>query len=69
LKTIANKDFFVSTVDPLAAQCNDLLQQTPDVFNMRQVKDKLDSRSDPDPLKTVLYQELDRFLLQYYVQS
>jgi len=48
-------------VDPLAAQCNDLLQQTPDVFNMRQVKDKLDSRSDPDPLKTVLYQELDRY--------
>ena len=47
-------------VDPLAMQCSDLLQQTPDVFNMRQVRDKLEGRSDPDPLKTVLYQELDR---------
>jgi dynein heavy chain len=48
-------------VDPIAAQCSELLQQTAEVFVMRTVKEKLDSRSDPDPLKTVLYQELDRY--------
>jgi hypothetical protein len=47
-------------VDPMAAQCADLLNQTDEVFDMRAVREKLDSRSDPDPLKTVLYQELDR---------
>lgn len=47
-------------VDPLAAQCSDLLAQNPEVFNMRLVREKLEARSDPDPLKTVLYQELDR---------
>lgn len=47
-------------VDPMAAQCADLLAQTAEVFDMRAVREKLDSRSDPDPLKTVLYQELDR---------
>ena len=47
-------------VDPLAAQCVELLQQTPEPFSVRAVKEKLENRSDPDPLKTVLYQELDR---------
>jgi dynein heavy chain len=50
-------------VDPLAAQCQELLEQTPEVFSMRSVREKIDNRSDPDPLKTVLYQELDRFLV------
>lgn len=47
-------------VDPMAAQCGDLLNQTAEPFEMRGVREKLDNRSDPDPLKTVLYQELDR---------
>lgn len=47
-------------VDPLAAQCSELLEQTPEVFSTRSVREKVDPRSDPDPLKTVLYQELDR---------
>lgn len=47
-------------VDPMAAQCGDLLSQTAEPFEMRAVREKLESRSDPDPLKTVLYQELDR---------
>jgi dynein heavy chain len=56
-------------VDPLAAQCSDLLLQTAEVFSMRAVKEKLDTRSDPDPLKTVLYQELDRFLSTFVLCS
>lgn len=48
-------------VDPLASQCAELLEQTAEPFNMRTVREKLDTRSDPDPLKTVLYQELDRY--------
>lgn len=47
-------------VDPMAAQCSELLNQTAEPFNTRTVREKLDNRADPDPLKTVLYQELDR---------
>lgn len=47
--------------DPLAAQCADLLEQTPELFDLRAIKEQIDARSDPDPLKTVLYQELDRY--------
>lgn len=49
-------------VDPMAAQCADLLEQTAEPFVIRDVRGKIDSRSDPDPLKTVLYQELDRLV-------
>ena len=48
-------------VDPLAMQCADLLEQTPDPFDAREVKERFHTRPDPDPLKTVLYQELDRY--------
>ena len=48
-------------VDPLAAQCTDLLEQTPPVFDMRNVRGIMSARADPDPLKTVLFQELDRY--------
>jgi len=48
-------------VDPLAAQCTELLEQTPPVFDMRNVRSIMSARADPDPLKTVLYQELDRY--------
>jgi len=47
--------------NPLAAQCQDLLEQTAFPFNMRETREKIEPRSDPDPLKTVLYQELDRY--------
>ena len=47
-------------VNPLVAQCTELLDQTSEPFNMRNVREKIEPRSDPDPLKTVLYQELDR---------
>lgn len=47
-------------VDPLAAQCAELLEQTPIVFDIIAAKETMSSRSDPDPLKTVLFQELDR---------
>lgn len=50
-------------VDPMAAQCAELLSQAPPLFDMRSIKEAMDSRSDPDPLKTVLYQELDRYNL------
>ena len=48
-------------VDPLAAQCTELLDQTSEPFNTRALREKMESRSDPDPLKTVLYQEIDRY--------
>jgi len=49
------------TEDPLAKQSADLLQQVPDMFDIRDIRAKMEFRSDPDPLKTVLYQELDRY--------
>lgn len=48
-------------VDPLAAQCTSILEEVAESFNIREVKEKLETRSDPDPLKTVLLQELDRY--------
>ena len=50
-----------NAVDPLAKQCADLLAQCPELFDIRLIKEKMQHRSDPDPLKTVLYQELDRY--------
>ena len=50
-----------SAEDPLAKQCNELLMQCPPVFDTREIKRKMQLRSDPDPLKTVLFQELDRY--------
>lgn len=57
-KVVADDD---DVSNPLADQCQDLLEQTAFPFNKRDTRDKLDPRSDPDPLKTVLYQELDRY--------
>lgn len=50
-----------TTEDPLAKKSEELLSQTPLMFDIRAVKNRMESRSDPDPLKTVLYQELDRY--------
>jgi len=47
--------------DPLAKKSLELLDQAPPIFDIRAIKQKMESRSDPDPLKTVLYQELDRY--------
>lgn len=47
-------------VDPLAQQCAELLEQTPIMFDISSARETMTSRSDPDPLKTVLFQELDR---------
>jgi dynein heavy chain len=48
-------------VDPLAMQCADLLELTPEPFDAKEIKERFHTRPDPDPLKTVLYQELDRY--------
>jgi len=47
--------------DPVAQQARELLDQCPDKFNIREIRGIMKSRSDPDPLKTVLFQELDRY--------
>jgi dynein heavy chain len=47
--------------NPLVAQCLELKEKTPEPFDKREVRERMDSRSDPDPLKTVLYQEIDRY--------
>ena len=47
--------------DPLARKSLELLEQAPEMFNIREIRQNMESRSDPDPLKTVLYQELDRY--------
>lgn len=49
--------------DPIAQQAKELLDQAPELFNLREIRDIMASRSDPDPLKTVLFQELDRYNL------
>jgi dynein heavy chain, axonemal len=38
-----------------------LEEQTPPSWDLRAVRKSFESRSDPDPLKTVLFQELDRY--------
>ena len=48
-------------VDPMLKQSADLLQQCPEPFDLKAIREKMLHRSDPDPLKTVLYQELDRY--------
>jgi len=50
-----------SAEDPLAKQSEELLHEAPELFNIRTIRRQMEMRSDPDPLKTVLYQELDRY--------
>jgi dynein heavy chain len=50
-----------SNEDKLERQASDLLEQVPAVFDAEQVRSIVDARSDPDSLKTVLYQEVDRY--------
>ena len=49
------------SANPLVQQSHDLLEITPHPWDKREVRSKIDPRADPDPLKTVLYQELDRY--------
>ena len=41
--------------------CRQMLTQVPELFDVVAIRIDFDNRSDPDPLKTVLYQELDRY--------
>lgn len=50
-------------LDPLTAQCTELLEQIPAPFDIKSVRERMASRTDPDPLQTVLYQELDRYYI------
>jgi dynein heavy chain, axonemal len=45
----------------LLPQAGELLEQVPLALSMRRVKEVLASRSDPDPMKTVLLQEVERY--------
>jgi dynein heavy chain len=45
----------------LAKQVKSMEPTIPKAFNVRDVKSKMSARSDPDALKTVLYQEIDRY--------
>jgi dynein heavy chain len=47
--------------DPMVKQCTDLLEQCPETFDLADIRKSMESRPDPDPLKTVLSQELDRY--------
>jgi dynein heavy chain len=47
--------------DPLARQCQELLETTPELFDAKDVRERMEVRTDPDPLKTVLFQEVDRY--------
>merc|ERR1712070_250512 len=47
--------------DKITKQASGMQEQVPPPFNIRHVRSTMESRSDPDPLKTVLYQECDRY--------
>ena len=47
--------------EKIMEQASKMAEQVPPLFNMRETKMTMDARSDPDPLKTVLYQECDRY--------
>ncbi|CAM9828576.1 unnamed protein product [Chrysoparadoxa australica] len=50
-----------SNEDRILRQATDLQEQLPSVIDMVKVKQTLAGRSDPDPMKTVLLQELERY--------
>jgi dynein heavy chain len=50
-----------SNEDKVLATARDLLTRVPEVFDMFSARETLMSRSDPDPLKSVLLQEMDRY--------
>ena len=50
-----------SNESKLLKQCEAMLETVPAPWNVRETKMTMDARSDPDPLKTVLFQEIDRY--------
>lgn len=48
----------------LAKQCTDLLAQLPELFDYQAIKQALEGRSDPEPMKIVLLQEVIRYNVQ-----
>ena len=47
--------------DKILRQSRNLQDQVPESWSMKGVKSTMEARSDPDPLKTVLFQEIDRY--------
>mmetsp|Transcript_21801 Transcript_21801/g.65302 ORF Transcript_21801/g.65302 Transcript_21801/m.65302 type:complete len:674 (-) Transcript_21801:273-2294(-) len=41
--------------------CSTLQEQTPPAFDVRAIRTTMEPRADPEPMKTVLYQEVDRY--------
>jgi len=50
-----------STDDAVLQTAKNLADQVPPTFNMRELKSTVATRADPEPLKTVLLQEVDRY--------
>mmetsp|Transcript_3653 Transcript_3653/g.6221 ORF Transcript_3653/g.6221 Transcript_3653/m.6221 type:complete len:1261 (+) Transcript_3653:2172-5954(+) len=50
-----------SKEDAILIQAEGLQEQTPPVFDLRAIKHEFGSRSDPEPMKIVLYQEIERY--------
>jgi len=47
--------------DKILRQAEGLQELVPQLFNLRTIKTDFSSRSDPEPMKTVLYQEVERY--------
>mmetsp|Transcript_32151 Transcript_32151/g.112993 ORF Transcript_32151/g.112993 Transcript_32151/m.112993 type:complete len:488 (+) Transcript_32151:113-1576(+) len=47
--------------EKILKSCRAMSEQVPPVFDVSKIKRAMDPRSDPEPMKTVLYQELDRY--------
>jgi len=58
-KTIVEGD--ESPEEKILRTAKNLEEQVPMLYNMREVKSAMEARADPDPLKTVLFQELERY--------
>jgi len=50
-----------STEKIIIDQCEVLEEQVPQVFDLRTIKASMESRSDPDAMKVVLFQEIERY--------
>lgn len=42
-------------------QADSMAEQVPPIFDLRAIKSQMESRSDPDAMKVVLYQEIERY--------
>lgn len=50
-----------SNEQKLARQAENMSEQVPPLFDMRSIKSVMEARSDPDPMKVVLFQEVERY--------